>query len=93
MTLIIIILLSQIKFNNISLKLIIVVNYCQVVKNSVSKHEAQRNSPNLKCNCQQLGFIIGVSSILSFLFMAILKIMMVSSAIRGLDFERINFLT
>lgn len=90
MTLIIIILLSQIK---ISLKLIIVVNYCQVVKNSVSKHEAQRNSPNLKCNCQQLGFIIGVSSILSFLFMAILKIMMVSSAIRGLDFERIIFLT
>lgn len=90
MTLIIIILLSQIK---ISLKLIIVVNYCQVVKNSVSKHEAQRNSPNLKCNCQQLGFIIGVSSILLFLFMAILKIMMVSSAIRGLDFERINFLT
>lgn len=90
MTVIIIILLSQIK---ISLKLIIVVNYCQVVKNSVSKHEAQRNSPNLKCNCQQLGFIIGVSSILLFLFMAILKIMMVSSAIRGLDFERINFLT
>ena len=90
MTVIIIILLSQIK---ISLKLIIVVNYCQVVKNSVSKHEAQRNSPNLKCNCQQLGFIIGVSSILLFLFMAILKIMMVSSAIRGLDFERIIFLT